>query len=66
MLRETSCEALRWAPRRHAGWCRSVRRGDVALRDAIDRAQQTLRADGTLQRLVEKWLGSGAAVAPGP
>jgi polar amino acid transport system substrate-binding protein len=42
----------------------SVRKGDVELRTAIDRAQQTLRENGTLQRLVERWLGSGAVVAP--
>ena len=42
----------------------SVRKGNAELRDAIDRAQQALRADGTLQRLVDKWLGAGATVAP--
>lgn len=42
----------------------SVRKGNTALRDAIDRAQQALRADGTLQRLVGQWLGAGAEVAP--
>ncbi len=42
----------------------SVRKGNVELRDAIDRAQQALRADGSLQRLVDKWLGAGATVAP--
>ncbi len=42
----------------------SVRRGNTELRDAIDRAQRALREDGTLQRLVERWLGAGAAVAP--
>ena len=41
-----------------------VRKGNAGLRDAIDRAQRTLRDDGTLARLVEHWLGSGAAVAP--
>ena len=42
----------------------SVRKGNAELRDAIDRAQQALRADGTLQGLVDKWLGAGATVAP--
>ena len=41
-----------------------VRKGDTALRDAIDRAQQALRADGTLTRLVARWLGEGATLAP--
>ena len=42
----------------------SVRKGNADLRDAIDRAQRTLRDNGTLARLVEHWLGSGAVVAP--
>ncbi len=47
---------------------RDARRGG---RRAGDRAMASdrkivLRADGTLQRLVEKWLGAGAALAPGP
>jgi ABC-type amino acid transport substrate-binding protein len=41
-----------------------VRRGNTDLREAIDRAQRTLREDGTLARLVERWLGTGAVVAP--
>jgi polar amino acid transport system substrate-binding protein len=43
-----------------------VRKGNVELREAIDRAQRTLREDGTLQRLVARWLGAGATVAPTP
>lgn len=42
-----------------------VRKGDAPLRDAINRAQQALRDDGTLARLVERWLGAGATLAPG-
>ncbi len=41
-----------------------VRRGNTELRDAIDTVQQALRDDGTLERLVERWLGSGATIAP--
>jgi ABC-type amino acid transport substrate-binding protein len=41
-----------------------VRRGDSELRDAIDKAQQALRDDGTLARLIARWLGSGATIAP--
>lgn len=41
-----------------------VRKGNAELRDAIDRAQGALRDNGTLARLVDRWLGPGAAVAP--
>lgn len=41
-----------------------VRKGDAELRDAIDDAQQALRDNGTLERLVERWLGRGATIAP--
>jgi ABC-type amino acid transport substrate-binding protein len=41
-----------------------VRKGDSEFRDAINRAQQALRDDGTLARLVAQWLGAGAALAP--
>ena len=41
-----------------------VRKGNAELRDAIDTAQQALRADGTLARLIARWLGSGATIAP--
>jgi polar amino acid transport system substrate-binding protein len=37
-----------------------VRKGDTALRVAIDKAQAELAADGTLPALVKKWLGAGA------
>lgn len=37
-----------------------VRKGNAALRDAIDKAQAELAADGTLAALVEEWLGAGA------
>jgi len=38
-----------------------VRRGDDALKDAINEAQRALVEDGTLPRLVTKWLGPGAS-----
>ena len=38
-----------------------VRRGDAALRDAINSAQAELVRDGTLPALIEQWLGEGAA-----
>jgi ABC-type amino acid transport substrate-binding protein len=41
-----------------------VRKGDAELRGAIDKAQQVLRDDGTLARLIARWLGSGATIAP--
>ena len=41
-----------------------VRRGNAELRDEIDRAQQALRDNGTLERLVERWLGDGATIPP--
>ena len=37
-----------------------VRKGDTALRAAIDKAQAELAADGTLAALVKAWLGAGA------
>ena len=37
-----------------------VRKGDTALRDAINAAQAALAADGTLAALVKQWLGTGA------
>ena len=37
-----------------------VRKGDTALRDAINRAQAALAKDGTLAALVKRWLGDGA------
>jgi polar amino acid transport system substrate-binding protein len=40
-----------------------VRRGDDSLRHAINEAQRALVEDGTLQRLVAKWLGPGAEAA---
>lgn len=39
-----------------------VRKGDIALRDAINRAQSELLADGTLGRLVTQWLGAGVTM----
>ncbi|RZN31202.1 ABC transporter substrate-binding protein [Bradyrhizobium sp. Leo121] len=42
----------------HLGIC--VRKGDIALRDAIGGAQAALAADGTLASLVKQWLGAGA------
>jgi ABC-type amino acid transport substrate-binding protein len=40
-----------------------VRRGDDALKDAINEAQRALVEDGTLSRLVTKRLGPGASAA---
>jgi polar amino acid transport system substrate-binding protein len=37
-----------------------VRKGNTALRQAIDKAQAELAADGTLAALVKDWLGQGA------
>ena len=38
-----------------------VRKGDTALRDAINSAQAALAKDGTLAALIKQWLGEGAA-----
>ena len=38
-----------------------VRRGDDLLKGAINEAQRALVEDGTLLRLVTKWLGPGAS-----
>ena len=46
--------------RERLGIC--VRKGNAALSDAIDKAQASLMADGTLPALIEQWLGKGAAV----
>jgi polar amino acid transport system substrate-binding protein len=37
-----------------------VRKGDTALRQAIDQAQAALVEDGTLAALIRQWLGEGA------
>jgi ABC-type amino acid transport substrate-binding protein len=37
-----------------------VRKGDTALREAINAAQAKLAKDGTLPALVKQWLGEGA------
>ena len=37
-----------------------VRKGDTALRDAINTAQAALVKDGTLAALIKQWLGEGA------
>jgi ABC-type amino acid transport substrate-binding protein len=39
-----------------------VRKGDIALRNAINGAQAALAADGTLATLVKQWLGAGATL----
>jgi polar amino acid transport system substrate-binding protein len=46
--------------RERLGIC--VRKGNAALRDAIDKTQASLMADGTLPALVKQWLGEGATV----
>jgi polar amino acid transport system substrate-binding protein len=44
----------------HLGIC--VRKGNVALRDGITKAQAALKADGTLAALIKQWLGVGATL----
>ena len=39
-----------------------VRHGNTALRNAIDKAQAVLTADGTLAALIKQWLGAGATL----
>jgi len=38
-----------------------VRKGDSALKNAIDAAQASLASNGTLAALIKQWLGDGAA-----
>jgi len=40
-----------------------VRKGDAALRQAIDQAQAELVKDGTIPTLIKQWLGEGASAA---
>jgi polar amino acid transport system substrate-binding protein len=40
----------------------SVRKGNTALRDAIDTAQAALIADGTVPALIKQWLGTEASL----
>jgi ABC-type amino acid transport substrate-binding protein len=40
-----------------------VRRGDDALKGAINESQRALLEDGTLPHLVTKWLGPGGTLA---
>lgn len=49
--------------REYLGVC--VRKGDTALRNAIETAQMALTKDGTIPKLIAQWLGSGAAAVPG-
>ena len=49
--------------REELGIC--VRKGDAALRQAIDQAQAALAADGMLAALVKHWLGEGASLPKG-
>ncbi len=39
-----------------------VRHGNTALRNAINKAQAALAADGTLAALIKQWLGAGATL----
>jgi len=41
-----------------------VRKGDTALRSAIETAQAALTKEGTLPRLIAQWLETGAAAIP--
>jgi polar amino acid transport system substrate-binding protein len=47
--------------RERLGIC--VRKGNTALRDAIEKAQATLMTDNTLPALIQQWLGKGATVS---
>jgi polar amino acid transport system substrate-binding protein len=38
-----------------------VRKGDTALKNAIETAQAALVKDGTIPKLIAQWLGTGAA-----
>jgi polar amino acid transport system substrate-binding protein len=40
----------------------SVRKGNAALRNAIEAAQAALMKDGTVSALVAQWLGTGATI----
>jgi ABC-type amino acid transport substrate-binding protein len=40
----------------------SVRKGNTALKDAINEAQAKLMKDGTVFALISKWLGTGATL----
>ena len=44
----------------HLGVC--VRKGNTALRKAINKAQAALVADATLAALIKQWLGTGATL----
>src|SRR3954454_5074174 len=48
--------------REYLGVC--VRKGDTALRSAIETAQAALTKEGTLPRLIAQWLGTGAVAIP--
>ncbi len=48
--------------REYLGVC--VRKGDTALRAAIEAAQAALMTDGTIPKLIAQWLGTGAAAVP--
>jgi polar amino acid transport system substrate-binding protein len=39
-----------------------VRHGNATLRNAVNRAQAALAADGTLAELIKQWLGTGATL----
>ena len=46
--------------RERLGIC--VRKGNAALKNAVEKAQASLTADGTLSALIKQWLGNGATV----
>jgi polar amino acid transport system substrate-binding protein len=46
--------------RERLGIC--VRKGNTALKNALGKAQAVLTKDGTVSRLIEHWLGAGAAL----
>ena len=49
--------------REYLGIC--VRKGDAALKNAIEAAQTALTKDGTIPALIAQWLGTGAAAVSG-
>jgi len=49
--------------REYLGIC--VRKGNAALKNAIEAAQTALTKDGTIPALIAQWLGTGAAAVSG-
>ena len=49
--------------REYLGIC--VRKGNAALKNAIEAAQTALTKNGTIRALIAQWLGTGAAAVSG-